>query len=163
MVIDPKFTNNKKMDDSLYKVLFFKSNNILITRKCSFTFQRINYGNDLFLNFFNHKKQNGEIDRNINQNIKYYIKELDLYLYNIHSYLYCDKRIKTMFDDKFIPYFKRNPNKKIILIGDFNFQMKEETKKYIEEKLKKENIIVEFYPNPFSLKKINYDGVLIKL
>lgn len=163
VVVDPTFNNEKKIDDTLYKVLFFKSNNILITKKCPFTFNRINNEYDLFLNFFNHKRQNGEIDRNINQNIKYYSKELDLYLYNIHSYLYCDKRIKTMFDEKFIPYFKKNPNKKMILIGDFNFQMKDETKKYIEEKLKKENIMVEFYPNPFSLKKINYDGILIKL
>ena len=163
VVIDPKINNEKKIDDKLYKVLFFKSNNILITKKCPFTFYRIDNGYDLFLNFFNHKRQNGEIDRNINQNIKYYIKELDLYLYNIHSYLYCDKRIKTMFYEKFIPYFKNNLKKKIILIGDFNFQMKEETKKILEEKLQEEKIFVEFYPNPFSLKKINYDGIIMKL
>lgn len=163
VVLDPKINNEYKIDDTLYKVLFFKSNNILITKRCPFTFYRINCEYDLFLNFFSHRRQNGEIDRNINQNIKYYCKELNLYLYNIHGYLYCDKRIKTIFEEKFIPYFKKNSDKNIILVGDFNFQMKKETKVYIENRLKEENIMAEFYPNPFSLKKINYDGIIMNL
>ena len=163
VVLDPKINNEHKIDDTLYKVLFFKSNNILITKKCSFLFHRMYHDHDIFLKFFNHQKQNGEIDRNINQNIKYYSKELNLYLYNIHGHLYCDKRIKTIFEEKFIPYFRKNVDKNIIVVGDFNFQMKKETKEYIENRLKEENIMVEFYPNPFSLKKINYDGIITRL
>ena len=118
---------------------------------------------DIFLKFFNHQKRNGEIDRNINQNIKYYSKELNLYLYNIHGFLYCDKRIKKIFHEKFIPLFKNNKKSNIILVGDFNFQMKNETKLYLEDKLKNENVMIEFYPNPFSTKKTNYDGIILDL
>lgn len=162
-VIDPKIFREDKIEDSLYKVLFFKSNNILITRRCCFTFHRLDSDSDMFLNFFHHKKQNGEKDRNMNQNVKYYINELDLYLYNIHSFLYSDKQIKRNFQEKFIPFFEKNPKKNMIFIGDFNFQMKKETKIEIEKKLKDIDIFVEFYPNPFSRKKKNYDGIIVKL
>lgn len=165
-VIDPKikdFYNTKEED--LYKTLFFKSNNILIAKDFPFHIERIRTEYDIFLNFFNCRKWDGNnwiTERNINQNIKYYIPTFDLYLYNIHSFLYRDKKIKTIFENSFIPFLKKS-KKKFIFIGDFNFQMKEETIEYIKEILKKENIISRFIINPFSLKKKNYDGIIIKL
>jgi hypothetical protein len=161
-VIDPKI-DDEKMNNDIYKVLFFKSNNILIRRNCKFEIERIIRNDDIFLKFFNHQRSNGDIDRNINQNVKYYIKELDLYLYNIHSYLYCDKKLRKIFKEEFIPYFRENSKKNIIIVGDFNFQMKYETKSMIETILKEEDIVVNFYPNPFSSRKVNYDGIIIKL
>lgn len=165
-IIDPKikdFYNTKEED--LYKTLFFKSNNVLISKDFPFHVERIKTEYDIFLNFFNCRKWNGSnwiTERNMNQNIKYYIPDLDLYIYNIHSFLYRDKKIKTIFEESFIPFLKKN-KKKFIFVGDFNFQMKEETIEYIKELLKKENIISRFVINPFSLKKKNYDGIIIKL
>lgn len=166
VVIDPKIKDfyNKKEDD-MYKTLFFKSNNILVSKDFPFQIKRVQTEYDIFLNFFNCRKWNGDnwtTERNMNQNIKYLIPELNLYLYNIHSFLYRDKKIKFIFENSFLPFLKQS-KKNIIIIGDFNFQMKEETIKYLENLLGKENIKSRFIVNPFSLKKKNYDGLILKI
>ena len=166
IVIDPKIKDfyNKK-EDTLYKTLFFKSNNILISKDFPFPIQRINTEYDIFLNFFNCRKWYGEgwiSERNINQNVKYLIPDFNLYLYNIHGFLYRDKKIKFIFENSFIPFLKQS-KKRIIIIGDLNFQMKTETIDYLKDILEKEHIKSRFIVNPFSLKKKNYDGIILKI
>ena len=166
IVIDPKIKDfYYKKEDNMYKTLFFKSNNILVSKDFPFEIQRIETEYDIFLNFFNCRKWDGEnwiTERNMNQNIKYFIPDFNLYLYNIHSFLYRDKKIKFTFENLFLPFLKES-KKKIIIIGDFNFQMKKETINYLQNILEEEHIKSSFIENPFSLKKKNYDGIILKI
>jgi hypothetical protein len=155
--------NEKENYEKNYKTLFFKSNTILLVKNVQFSILH-NNTNDVLLDFFNHKRIiNGEIiyERNKNQNIKYYIPALNLYIYNIHSYIYKDKRIIDFFQSKGLEFIKNN-HKNFFIIGDLNFQMSPNIIESFTKILKTNNISCNFVETPFYKKKKTFDGYIFR-
>lgn len=162
----PNLTNiqtEKENYEKKFKTLFFKSNTILLAKNFQFSiFQSIT--NDVLLDFFNHKKiMNGQIiyERNKNQNVKYYIPALNLYIYNIHSFIYKDRRIIDFFQSKGLEFIKNN-QKNFFIIGDLNFQMSPTIIKSFTKILHTNNISCNFVETPFYKKKKTFDGYLFR-
>jgi hypothetical protein len=156
--------NEKENFDKKYKTLFFKSNTILLSKNFQYSILH-SITNDVLLDFFNHKRViNGEvmIDRNKNQNIKYYIPSFNLYIYNIHSFIYKDKRIIDFFQKKGLD-FLRNVDKNFFIIGDLNFQMSQNIIEEFKKLLENNHMTSEFVETPFYKKKKTFDGYIVKL
>lgn len=156
--------NEKENFEKNYKTLFFKSNTILLSRNLEYSVLH-NTTNDVLLDFFNRKRLlNGVMitERNKNQNIKYYIPYLNLYIYNIHSFIYKDKRILDFFQTKGLEFIK-NIKRNIFIIGDLNFQMSPYILTQIEKMFTRQDISSKFVETPFFKKKKTFDGYMLKL
>lgn len=153
-IIDPILKTMTKYNERF----FSKSISMLITRNCNFRILKINKdlrNNDDLLCFF--QNDTSKVEKNIFQNNKYYIKRFDLYLYNIHSYLYKNKKIIDKLS-LILPVKKQHP---IIIIGDFNFKLRDDYFKELQEFLKKEEFISEFIALPFA--KNIYEGIIYQI
>ena len=165
-----KDLQNKEFHEQNFKTLFFKSNSILLQRNFHYTIYQTKSSNndkndDIIMDFFMRKRKlNNEwiTERNKNQNVKYFIPTMNLYIYNVHSFLYKDNRIIKFFENLCIPYLKQIP-KNILIIGDLNFQMSFRILSTVQDLLTKENIVHSFVETPFYKKKQTFDGYLLKL
>lgn len=162
----PKVTNiqmEKENYEKKFKTLFFKSNTILLAKNFQFSiFQSLT--NDVLLDFFNHKKiVDGQVtyERNNNQNVKYYIPALNLYIYNIHSFIYKDKRITDFFQSKGLEFIKNN-QKNFFIVGDLNFQMSPNIIQLFTTILNSNDISCSFVETPFYKKKKTFDGYIFR-
>lgn len=156
--------NEKETFEKNYKTLFFKSNTILLSKNLEYSVSQ-HTTKDVLLDFFNRKRLlNGTsiTERNKNQNIKYYIPALNLYLYNIHSFIYKDKRILDFFQSKGLDFIQ-NIKKNILIIGDLNFQMSPYILSNVYKMFSSNNIESNFVETPFYKKKKTFDGYILKL
>lgn len=156
--------NEKENYEKKYKTLFFKSNTILLSKNFQFSILH-SITNDVLLDFFNHKRIiNGQViyERNKNQNIKYYIPALNLYIYNIHSFIYKDRRIIDFFQSRGVEFIKSSC-KNFFIIGDLNFQMSPTILESFTKLLQKNNIACNFIETPFYKKKKTFDGYMFRV
>ena len=152
-VIDPNFSqmvksNNGKVNEKI----FSKSFNVLLTKNFNHRIKKME--DDSIIDFF--RFRGNEKQKNEFQNVKYYLPKFKLYLYNIHSYLFTNKKILSIMESFFLEEMKKMEN--IIIIGDLNFKF---TNNYLEEfksLLDKHAIKYELYSLPFSPS--TYEGKL---
>lgn len=143
-----------------------KSNNVLIQKNFPHKIERLHtIKHDTILQIFSKEIfENGTYVsyRNINQNVKYFIPDLKLYLYNIHSFLQTDSSVLDIFKNKIIPYMesKQDP---IVMIGDLNLKMEMSTLKKLSSFLSGKKIDYLFTPSFTNRKIKTYDACILRL
>ena len=143
-----------------------KSNNVLIRKNFPYKIERLHtIKHDTILQIFSKEIfENGSYvsQRNINQNVKYFIPELKLYLYNIHSFLQTDPSVLNIFQKKIVPYMetKKDP---VVIIGDFNMKMEMSTLKKLSSFLSEKKIDYIFTPSFTNRKVKTYDACILRL
>ena len=140
-IVDPTFNNNGKISEKI----FTKSMNVLLSTK-NFNHRVKKQDNDEIINFFayeGHEKQKNEY-----QNIKYYLPKFKLYLYNIHSFLFCNKQIIQAFHSPLIDQIQQQNF--VLIIGDLNFKLNEDHYHDFMKMLEENNIECELKSLPFS-------------
>lgn len=150
-IIDPNFSKVEK----IHEKIFSKSVNVLVTR--NFNHRIYKQPPDQIVHFFSYEGHDKH--KNEYQNIKYYLPAFKLNLYNIHSYLYSNKKLLQIMEQQLIEKMKNSSN--FIIIGDLNFKLNTDNKKILESNLEKENISCNLYSLPFS--ENNHEGVIFKL
>jgi len=152
-IIDPIFGHLMKYNHGkINEKIFSKSFNVLLTKNFNHRIKKME--NDKIIDFFSFK--GNEKQKNDFQNIKYYLPKFKLYLYNIHSFLFSNKKIITVMETFFIQEMKTM--EKVLIIGDLNFKF---TNIYLEEfkdLLDKHSIKYELFSLPFSGS--TYEGKL---
>lgn len=150
-IVDPTFHQMGKLNDKF----FSKSINILLTR--NFKHRISKQVSDPLIDFFayqGHDRQKNEF-----QNVRYYLPKFKLYIYNIHSYLFTNKKILHAMENVLIPQML--DMKHFIIIGDLNFKLNDEHFHKLKELLMFYKISMDFKALPFSTSI--YEGKIYKL
>lgn len=140
-----------------------RSTNILLGYKFNHKIVRINQTSDKILEIFANKRyENGtwKSCRNINQNVKYTIPDLNLSLYVIHGHLYDNFSYIKKISQIFINYMQEQ-NKTSCIIGDFNFKMRETDRMQLRLEFKKRNCFASFIPNITNRPIKTHDGIIV--
>ena len=141
-----------------------RSTNILLGYKFNHQIRRITQTeNDKILEIFaNRRYENGtwKACRNINQNVKYTIPDLNLYLYIIHGHLYDNFSYIKKISQIFMDYMKEQ-NKTSFIIGDFNFKMRETDRLQLKKEFVKKNCFASFVPNITNRPVKTHDGIIV--
>jgi hypothetical protein len=150
-VVDPKFSSfeYKKVDPKL----FTKSVSCLLKRNFGFRITKV--PNDNIIDFFAYNSSSNR--KNNMQNIKYFIPKFNLYLYNIHGYLFNNKKITRNLNSMFAWSEAMN----IIIIGDFNWRLNDNYMKIVKTILEKENVQYSFYRLPMSSNL--HEGIMTRI
>lgn len=152
-IVDPNFTQMvKNRNGKMNEKIFSKSFNVLLVKNFNHRIKKLE--NDKIIDFFSYK--GNEKQKNEFQNVRYYLPKFKLYLYNIHSFLFSNKKILSVMDNFFIQEMKNLG--KIIIIGDLNFKF---TNFFLEEfkrLLDANGIRYELFDIPFSSS--TYEGKL---
>lgn len=153
-LIDPNFKKNSS--EKIPEKIFSKSVNVILTTK-GFKHRIKKCESDEIINFFayeGHEKQ-----KNQYQNVRYYLPKFKLYLYNIHSYLYSNKKLLEIMENDLLQYIQKYDN--IAIVGDFNFKLNSENLENFKILLEKFNLTYTLLPLPYSSKM--YEGVITSL
>jgi len=148
---DPNFRKMEKVDAKM----FSKSVNVLLTTK-NFKHRIKKQNNDAIIDFFSYEGH--EKHKNKFQNLKYYLPKYKLYLYNIHSFLFSNKKIIQIMEKTILDEMNTIDN--FIIMGDFNFKFNSEYKTKFENLLLEHDITCDLHSLPYNPQM--YEGILTK-
>lgn len=139
-----------------------RSTNILLGYEFPHDIRRLTSSDKIIDIFANKRYKNGlwKVCRNINQNVKYLIPNLNLNLYVIHGHLYDDYSYLKEISNIFIHYLKEQDRTSVI-IGDFNFKMRELERRRLQKEFFSKNCFASFVSNITNRVIKTYDGIIV--